>query len=339
MEVIKVNGKEASSQILIGESIKNLHKYIPQDNTFIITDGNVEGIYRDRFPDLPVFIFGAGESSKTLTMAADIYRWLLDLGADRHSFIIGIGGGVVCDLTGFVASTFMRGVKFGFVATTLLAQVDASVGGKNGVDFDGFKNIIGTFNQPEFVICDTAMLKTLPDAEFSNGMAEVVKHAIIADQSKFEFIEKNSDAILAQDMTMLKYLVSRSVKIKSDIVKVDEHETGLRRTLNLGHTWGHAIETITGIPHGQAVSIGLAFTATLSTFKGVLASSESDRIINLLTRLGLPVQSNTKPAVVLEILRKDKKKKGDGVHFVLIKGIGSVEVAEISFDELNKYIA
>ncbi|RPH32112.1 MAG: 3-dehydroquinate synthase [Bacteroidales bacterium] len=338
MEVVKVSGKESNSQILIGEKLGNLHKYIPHSNTFIITDENVDSIYRKLFPILPVFVMNAGEASKNLSTVAEIYRWLLDQGADRNSFIVGIGGGVVCDLAGFVASTFMRGVNFGFVATTLLAQVDASVGGKNGVDLDGFKNIVGTFNQPKFVICDITMLKTLPQVELANGLAEVVKHALIDDISKFEYIEKNYESILAFNLEMLEYLVTRSVKIKARIVEIDEREGGLRRVLNLGHTWGHAVEKITGIPHGQAVSIGLVFSAKLSFNKGMLSEAERDRIINLLSKLGLHIHSNADNTKVLETLQKDKKKIGNGVHYVLMKGIGEVEVVDISFDELRKYI-
>lgn len=338
MEEVKVIGKYSSSQILIGESIANLHKYLPQSNAFIITDENVDRIYRKSFPKLPTFVMPAGEAFKNLSTTAEIYRWLLDHGADRHSFIIGIGGGVVCDLAGFIASTFMRGVSFGFVATTLLAQVDASVGGKNGLDLDGYKNIVGTFNQPKFVICDITMLKTLPQVELSNGLAEVVKHALIDDISKFEYIEKNYKSILALNLEMLEYLVTRSVKIKARIVEVDEREGGLRRVLNLGHTWGHAVEKITGIPHGQAVSIGLVFSAKLSYNKGMLSEDERDRIVNLLSALGLHIQVKADSAKVLETLQKDKKKIGNGVHYVLMKGIGQVEVVEISFDELKNYL-
>ncbi len=339
MEVIRINGKDATSQIFIGERLSDMHMYVPQSNTFIITDTNVNKIYRKSFPNFPVFIMKAGEANKNLSTVAEIYRWLLDQGADRNSFIVGIGGGVVCDLAGFVASTFMRGVSFGFVATTLLAQVDASIGGKNGVDLDGYKNIVGTINHPKFVICDISMLKTLPYVELVSGLAEVVKHALIADSTKFEYIEKNSDSILALDLTMLEYLVTRSVRIKADIVEVDEREGGLRRVLNLGHTWGHAVEKITGISHGQAVSIGLVFAAKLSYNKGMLSEMEMDRIVNLLTKLGLHTQTNADSEIIFDTLQKDKKKVGNGVHYVLLRSIGAVEVVEISFDELKKYIA
>jgi 3-dehydroquinate synthase len=166
-----------------------------------------------------------------------------------------------------------------------------------------------------------------------------VKHALIADSSKFEYVEKNSDSILALDLSMLEYLVTLSVKIKANIVEMDEREGGIRRVLNLGHTWGHAVETITGIPHGQAISIGLVFAAKLSYNKGMLSESERDRIVTLLSNLGLQINSSADSAVVFETLQKDKKKKGNGVHFILMKGIGAVEVVEISFDDLKKHIA
>lgn len=339
MEIVEVKGNINTSRIIIGESIDNILNYTDKKKLFIITDRNVEKLYKKRFPVASVYAIDPGEYSKNFQTTIEIYRWLLNEDADRNSFIVGIGGGVVCDLSGFVSSTFMRGVEFGFVATSLLAQVDASVGGKNGIDLDGYKNIIGTFNQPKFVICDIAMLKSLPQIELANGLAEVVKHALIDDATKFEYIEKNYKSILSKDMEILEYLVSRSVKIKARIVEIDEHEGGLRRVLNLGHTWGHAVEKITSIPHGQAVSIGLVFAAKLSFSKGMLSETERDRIINLLSKLGLHTHSNADSTIVFETLQKDKKKKGNGVHYILLRSIGVVEVVEISFEELKKYIA
>ena len=334
MNTITVHGKLANSQILIGESINNLDSYIFGRNCFIVTDKNVERFYKKRFPKSPVFSIDPGENSKRLKIVEDIYRWLLDNEADRNSIIVGIGGGVVCDIAGFVASTFMRGVDFGFVATTLLAQVDASVGGKNGVDLDGYKNIIGTFNQPKFVVCDIAMLNTLPDGEFKNGMAEVVKHALIADASMFEFIEKNVSNILNIDHEKVEYLVTRSIEIKSKIVENDEREAGLRRVLNLGHTWGHAVETLTRIPHGQAVSIGLVYAANLSVEKNLMAINERDRLITLLSNLGLPTSTKADSTEIFKTLQKDKKREKDYIHYVLMKGIGNVVVEKVKFSNL-----
>lgn len=338
MEVVEVKGTNSLSKILIGESIDNLKKYTDGKRFFIITDKNIESLYHARFPNVPVYAIEPGERSKHLLTTIDIYRWLLENSVDRSSMIIGIGGGVVCDIAGFVASTYMRGVDFGFVSTTMLSQVDASVGGKNGVDLEGYKNIIGTFNQPRFVICDISMLQTLPKSEFISGMAEVVKHALISDRTKFDYIEKNSDKILSRDKEALEYLVTKSVSIKVKIVESDEREKGLRRVLNLGHTWGHAVETLAKIPHGEAVSIGLVFSANLSVKKGLMSIDERDRLVKVLTSLGLPISFNEYKKEIFEILKKDKKKEGDFIHFVLMKGIGEVVIEKITLNEIENYI-
>jgi len=274
MKKIIVQGQSISSEILVGESLLKLAEYIPAENTFIITDKNVYNLYQSHFPRMPMHIIEPGEASKSFKVAEDIFRWLLQNNADRNSFIVGIGGGVVCDLAGFVASTYMRGVNFGFVSTTLLSQVDASVGGKNGIDIDGYKNIVGTFTQPKFVICDTAMLSTLPITELRCGFAEIVKHTLIDDKPMFEMLEANFHKALSLEKQVIEELIINSITIKAKIVSLDEKEAGERRKLNLGHTWGHAIEKITGIPHGEAVSIGLAFTAWLSEKRGLLKSRE-----------------------------------------------------------------
>jgi len=338
MEVVEVKGADFLSRIYIGESIDNLRNYTLGKRIFIITDKNVERIYRNRFPDVPIYAIEPGEESKNLLTTVDIYRWLLESNVDRSSLIVGIGGGVVCDLTGFVASTYMRGVDFGFVSTTLLSQVDASVGGKNGVDLDGYKNIVGTFNQPKFVICDISMLKTLHPFEFIGGMAEVIKHALIADKEKFDFIEANKSEILNLNAEMLEYLVAKSVKIKAKIVEADEREQGIRRVLNLGHTWGHAVEKFTGMAHGKAVSIGLVFSANISVLKGLMKPEERDALIKLLTGIGLPLSYNKNKLEVFEILKKDKKKEKDFIHFVLMNGIGNVQVEKLGFKEIEKFI-
>jgi len=338
MKRIEVKGERANSIILVGESLLKLSDYIPTESVYIITDSNVERLYRTHFPKVPVFVMRPGELQKNLTTAETIYRWLLEEGADRSSFIVGIGGGVVCDMAGFIASTYMRGVKFGFVSSTLLSQVDASVGGKNGVDFDGFKNVIGTFTQPEFVICDTSMLSTLPVTELRCGLSEVIKHTLIADKAMFEMLENSYNKALSLDKEIIDLLVEHSVLTKAEIVSKDERELGDRRKLNLGHTWGHAIEKITGIPHGEAVSIGLAFSAWLSEKRGLLTATERKRITTLLNVLGLPTSSDVSRNAALDAMLRDKKREGGILHFVLMEGIGSVRVEAISVDELKKHI-
>ncbi len=337
MEKIPVRLKNRQSLIIVGECINNLNKYLEGRKTFIITDKNINAIYRKRFPKCPVYVIEPGEKSKDLSVVADICRWLLDQGADRGSFISGIGGGVVCDLAGFVASTYMRGLKFGFVATSLLSQVDAGIGGKNGVNLDGYKNIIGTFSQPEFIICDVDMLLSLPEKEYVNGMAEVLKHALIKDKNQFVHLEEYSIPILAKDRNEMELLVSHSARIKSAIVELDELEHGERRKLNLGHTWGHAVEKVAGIPHGEAVSIGLAFSARLSVKKGLLTEAEKDRILKLIQTYELPVDNPAYPADVLDALIKDKKRDGGSIHFILMNGIGNVVIEAVDIDELKNF--
>ncbi len=337
METILVSGLHSNCTVITGEHLSNVMLYLPHKQVFIITDDNLVIHHALQFPDFPVFSMSPGEQSKTPETALRIYRWLLEQGADRQAFILAIGGGIVCDMAGYVASTFVRGVDFGFVASSLLAQVDASVGGKNGVNLDGHKNMIGTFNQPRFVLCDTSLLKTLPEEELRNGMAEVIKHALIADKKLFEEVESNIESIMALNQERIQHIISRSVQIKSGIVNEDERENGVRRKLNLGHTLGHAIEKTTGISHGQAISTGMAFAAALSHKKGLLTEQHRQRITRLLQRTGLPVSSEASPEKVFEVLVKDKKKQEDSIHFVLLKEIGEAVVTPVPLGELREF--
>ncbi|VVB98401.1 3-dehydroquinate synthase [uncultured archaeon] len=292
MRTLKIEGKTGTSEIVLGESISNLAKYCEGSETVIITDRNVRALHGASFPKAEIIEIGIGEHNKTLKTVEGIYEKFLELGLDRSSCVAGIGGGIVCDVAGFAASTYLRGLKFGFAPTTLLAQVDASIGGKNGVNFKGYKNLVGTFRQPNFVLCDFEMLKTLPPRELRNGFAEIVKHGAIADAQLFSYLEENCKNALAIHRTAIEKIVYDSLMVKSRIVSLDETEKGERRKLNFGHTFGHAIEKTTGLPHGEAISIGMVAAARLSAAKGLLASKEADRIESLLKALGLPVLAN-----------------------------------------------
>jgi len=331
-----ITGETGESEILIGESISNYRKYLPNRKTIVITDKQVNDIYGHLWQELPTIIIGHGEKIKTLETLNQIITKLLELNADRKTFILGIGGGIVCDVAGFSASVFMRGLRFGFISTTLLSQVDASVGGKNGVNFNGFKNIVGVFNQPEFVLCDPAVLKTLEKKEISNGLAEIVKHALIADAEMFNFLEMNTSGLLNLDEELVSKVVTRSVEIKSEIVNLDEKEQGERRKLNFGHTFGHAIEKITGISHGNAVSLGIVIASRFSNEKGYITNSEVQRITQLLEKLGLPVVHDYGAAQILKALTKDKKREADLLHFVMLKKIGQAVVEKLAFDDVRK---
>lgn len=338
MQEIIVQGQSGRSRILIGEILANLERYLPEGRAIIITDENVRRIYGDRFPKAEIITIGSGETHKTMATLAQIYDRLIALEADRTAFIVGIGGGIVGDVTGFAASTYMRGVRFGFVASTLLAQVDATVGGKNGVNFKGYKNMVGVFNQPDFVIIDIGLLKTLPSEEIACGLAEIVKHACIADAAYFDDIEGHCDAIAALDDAVMMRLVQRSVEIKAAVVNQDEREAGERRKLNFGHTLGHAFEKTLGISHGAAVSAGMVLAAELSMHRGLLAEEDYTRIKRLLAKLDLPTEIEFDRDAVFNALKKDKKRQRAEMHFVLLQGLGRAVVQTLAIEEIGQWI-
>lgn len=337
MKLLDIQGRSGHSTLAIGERLENLAAYIPE-NTVIITDVNVRSLYQGQFPPCPVIEIGTGEAVKNLDTVQTIFQRLVELEVDRSWFVVGIGGGIVCDITGFVASTYLRGIRFGFVSSTLLAQVDASVGGKNGVNFSGYKNMVGVFNQPEFVICDMELLRTLPQREVLSGLAEIIKHACIEERVMFEFLEEFHGLALALDPDTITRLVHDSVVIKSTIVNRDEREQGERRLLNFGHTFGHAFEKVLRVPHGEAVAAGMVAAATLSVNRGYLSYGDAVRIEELLNKVNLPTRFSISRKMVLDALRRDKKRSGEVINFVLLKGLGSAFVEAIPIVELEAFM-
>jgi 3-dehydroquinate synthase len=339
MESVLIHGRTSDSLVMIGESIINLKEYLSGREAVIITDSNVFRHYRDVFPSDKIIRIGTGEEIKNLNTIKDIIGALIGMEVDRNALIVGIGGGVVCDIAGFAASIYERGLKFGFVSTTLLAQVDASVGGKNGVNFEGYKNMVGTFNQPEFVICDPDLLKTLPEKEILNGCAEIIKHAAIADLKMFRYLENNYQGILSLEKSVIEKVVHNSILIKSKIVNMDERETGERRKLNFGHTLGHAFEKVSGVSHGEAVSAGMAASAMISEKMGYLTDKERDKIETLLKNMGLPLSIQVDREKFLDAIGKDKKRDKNRIHFVLLEKIGKAIVQDIIINDLHKLIS
>ena len=338
MRTFHIKGNSGDSTIRVGERLRNTRKWLPSEKGVIITDANVKGFYEKDFPPMEVIEIGTGEAIKTLDTAQSLYGRLMNLEADRSTFILGIGGGIVCDVTGFVASTYLRGVRFGFVASTLLAQVDAAVGGKNGVNFRGYKNMVGTFNQPEFVICDPYLLRTLPKRELLQGFAEIVKHGAMGDADLFAFLEENTEQAVALDPDAIETIVYDSLVLKAGIVSRDEKEKGERRKLNFGHTFGHAIEKVAGLAHGEAVGLGMLVAASLSQRRGYLSGEERERIRALIMQLGLPHTLQGEGKKVVRALRKDKKREGEEIHFVLLQRIGSAVVEKVSLGELEAVV-
>ncbi|MBW2605406.1 MAG: 3-dehydroquinate synthase [Deltaproteobacteria bacterium] len=335
MKTLEIHGSTGDSFIHVGETLRNLENYIPSENIVLITDKNVKQFYESDFPPHPTITIDTGEKIKTLDTVRYIYEKLVAVGADRSTFIVGIGGGIVCDIAGFVASTYLRGLRFGFVSSTLLSQVDASVGGKNGVNFKDYKNMIGIFNQPEFVICDLNLLNTLPEKEVLCGLSEIVKHAVIGDRHLFVYLEAHYQKALALDDDVIGKLVYDSIIIKSAVVNRDELEKGERRKLNFGHTFGHAFEKTTGVPHGEAVSAGMVVASRLSVKRGRLSSNDAQRIETLLQKIGLPVRIQAERKSILDALKKDKKRKRDRIYFVLLNEIGNAFVDQIPIKELE----
>ena len=328
------------SRIVIGEQIVHLRKYLPPgQKVIVITEESVYSIYQNILRDYEVIRIRGGEIHKSWETIDRITGELIRLEADRNTFIVGFGGGIVCDITGFVASIYMRGCRFGFVPTTLLAQVDASVGGKNGVNYHGYKNILGVFNQPEFVICDPEVLDTLDDREYAAGFSEIVKAAMIADAGLFCYMEEHVKPAWQKDRACLEVLVKAAVNIKASIVERDMKEGGVRRLLNLGHTFAHALEK-NGIPlHGEAVSIGLCMASRLSVCKGYMSEEEAERVRRLLELFHLPIRTSIAVSQLLNAMRKDKKRDKEHIHLILPIGIGQCKEEFVSFAELESLIA
>ena len=334
MEKITINTPGFRSDILVGKRWDSVAGLLPEEGIIIITDDNVNRLYGDRFPKIPVFSLLPGEESKKLEVIEHLAEQLIQAGIDRSGFVLAVGGGVVCDIAGFLASVYMRGIRCGYISSTLLSQVDASTGGKNGVNLGGTKNMLGTIRQPEFVICDPEMLQTLPEHEYLSGLAELIKTAVIGDKELFELIEKSFDKIMLRDTDLLTILVAKSVRFKGLVVSDDEKETGLRRILNFGHTFGHAIEMQKGVTHGFAVASGIVLATEFSFKRGYINLDDKERIIRLLERFNLVDNLDLTDNQMEKLVRNDKKKTGTDIHFVFIQGIGKAIVEKIPVDDV-----
>lgn len=322
------------SEVYIGPVADILSGVLPEARVVVVSDATIDRLYHPLLAPYDTVLIGTGESIKTLQTVETIYRRFIELGVDRKTFILGIGGGIVTDVAGFAASTYMRGVRFGFVSTTLLGQVDASVGGKNGVNVDGYKNMAGTFTQPQFVICDPALLRTLPDREFRAGLAEVVKAAVIADGDLFTRLEQTTFETLRSDTDLLNDVISAAVRVKADIVEHDEKESGERRKLNLGHTLAHAIEKCSNrMNHGEAVAAGTSLIAGAAVKLGVLREEDRQRIDSVLLHLGFELTPPVEVKRLLKEVGKDKKSEDGLLRIVLPVGIGDCEVRPMTREE------
>ncbi len=340
MTSVMIAGATGSSSVMPNGTIGDLVSIVGARRAILVADATVHSLHRSSFPEWPLLAVEPGETSKSLATVERLYRDLVRLEADRETVLIGIGGGVVCDIVGFAASTFLRGVPFGFVPTTLLAQVDAAIGGKNGVNLDGYKNLVGTFRQPEFVLCDHRFLSTLPAAELRNGFAEAVKAGAIGDARLFDFLSQNVGKIKSLDAAAIRTVITDAVNVKVSVVRRDETEKNLRRILNFGHTLGHALEKAYHLAHGEAVSIGMVREAELSVRKGFLQESDCGRLRSLLVALGLPVDLPVgSKDVLIDAMRKDKKRANDVIHMVFLHSIGRAVDMTMPVGDLEDLLA
>ncbi len=345
MKRLTVNLGARSYDILIGAGILDqigsvLSKVANGMRAIIVTNPKIDGLYGDKTRQnltqagfqVETIQIPDGEEHKSLASADKAYDYLMEFNCDRNTILIALGGGVIGDLTGFVASTFMRGVPFVQIPTTLLAQVDSSVGGKTAVNHPRGKNMIGAFYQPKVVLIDLETLSTLPADEFRAGLAEVVKYGVIADPELFDYLDQNAEKILKLDLECLSRIIETSCAIKAQVVESDERENRRRMILNFGHTFGHAVEALTKYvqyKHGEAVAIGMAFAARLSCEMDKCPSSVGKRVEGLLKKLNLPVKSpNLKPNEIVESMYHDKKTTAKKIKFILSKKIGEVEIID-----------
>jgi len=357
MKEIQVGLDERSYPILIGSGILAMVGAFLRERKIgkryvVVADDKVASLYGAQLNaslkaaglECEFLTFPHGEGSKHLSTVGDLASGLVRLGVDRKDALIALGGGVTGDITGFLAAIYMRGIPFIQVPTTLLAQVDSSVGGKTGVDIPEGKNLVGVFYQPRCVVIDPTVLHTLPKDELLNGLAEVIKYGVIRDRQFFEFLEGKRAEILALDPVALVKVIERCCIIKAEVVAADERESDLRRILNYGHTLGHAVEAASSyrLPHGLAVAIGMVAVNWLAVDKGLLAVSEAGRIKGLLDAYGLPVRIPEGFAIsqIKEYLKTDKKSVGGKVFFVLPERIGKVIVSdEVSDVQINTALA
>lgn len=329
------------SQIFIGESIMELvagglQKALGTRSAYWIWDEAVWALWNGKVADLGwpmdrggrVILFTATEPDKRMASVELLARRLVSAGASRDSAIVAVGGGVTGDVAGFLASIYMRGIPCFQIPTTLLAQVDSSIGGKTGVDLPEGKNLLGTFHQPEQVYIDPRFLTTLPDDELRQGMSEVIKSAMIGDEVLWKFVENNFDALKSRDLGTLSRIISASCLLKSRIVQADEKESGARRTLNLGHTVGHALEKLTGfrLRHGDCVATGMVAAAVLSNRLGKLQAEDLRRLESLCETWDMPVRipASIQSRDIIDAVRADKKRIGEKLHFIMPVRIGKV---------------
>lgn len=336
MKKTTIKFSNASTDFYFAYGISHLKKFVDTKNAVFITDENVFNAHKKRFKDKNTIVLKPGEQFKIQQTVDSIIEQLIAFECDRKTTLIGVGGGVVTDITGYTASVFMRGVRFGFVPTTLLALVDASIGGKNGIDVRMYKNIVGVIRQPSFILHDLIFLNTLPENEWQNGFAEIIKHACIKDAAMFRQLQINNLKKYRQRKVLVCELIQRNALIKTRVVQNDEFEKGERRLLNFGHTLGHALENQYELSHGQAVAIGMKYACKIS--EKLAGFKKTNEVVDVIEKYGLPTDVAFNKAKTFEILKMDKKRERKEINYVLLEKIGKGIVTNIPLNELENLI-
>jgi 3-dehydroquinate synthase len=317
------------------QSIKGIDSFSAKEKTVIITDENVFAAYATFFEGRKVIVLDAGEDTKSFVTIEYVMHKLTAFGVNKDFLLVGMGGGVITDVTGFVASIYMRGITFAFMPTSLLAMVDAAIGGKNGINFLNYKNIVGTITQPKWIIFDRTMLYTLPQLEWVNAFAEIVKYGVTLDERLFRFLQLHT----LQEFQDKHYLTSKLLyictHIKSLLVEKDVLDNGERRLLNFGHTAGHAIEKLENIPHGFAIAKGMVAALKISEEINNFSSEEKEEVIELLLKFGLPTTIESNKAEILQLMTMDKKREEETINYILANKIGEAKVQPISLVQLK----
>ena len=354
MRTVHVNAASKSYDVLIGKDAvaslgEEAKKVCPGAlKALIVSETNVAPLYLDTVKDqlekagyeVINYVFGAGEQNKSINEIAGMWNKMAEAGFTRTDFVVGLGGGVTTDMAGFAASTFLRGIKVIQLPTSLLAMVDASVGGKTGIDIPMGKNQVGAFWQPSLVLEDISFLKTLPDEVFTEGMGEVTKHAFIMDTALFDKLVKAGGDIRS-DEDLLEEIVYMNVSDKASVVGEDETDNGRRQTLNFGHTVGHVIERDSGFtkPHGICVAKGMGIVIDASVRAGCLSKEDADKMKDLLALYNLPTTDDITPEAIVEGAMNDKKKRGDTLSVILVNKIGQAEIRKMNKEEFLKFLS
>lgn len=337
MDKLTFKYSTSSTDFYPANGFSHLGEITDLKSAIFITDENVFKHHEKRFKGKNVIVLKAGEEYKIQATVDSVIEQLIELEADRKTTLIGVGGGVITDLTGYVASIYMRGIKFGFVPTTLLAMVDASIGGKNGIDVSVYKNIVGNTKQPSFILHDLIFLNTLPESEWQNGFAEIIKHACIKDAAMFKELQSRSFQYYRSKKKEACLLIQRNAKLKSKVVQADEFEQGERKLLNFGHTLGHALENQYELSHGQAISIGMTYACDIS--KQLLKFKRTEDVVQVLEQYGLPTYAKYDMKKVLNILKMDKKRERSSINYILLERIGKGVIKSLPLTEIETILA